>query len=71
MAESRSSIEASSAIDSIDTDSADHRNSVHQRLRANSTIMQVKKLLGKLYPLLFLFVLGVSYYDPVLLSFGS
>jgi hypothetical protein len=48
MAETRSSMDASSAIESIDEDSTAHRNSVHQRLRANSTIMQVKKLLGKL-----------------------
>jgi hypothetical protein len=41
-------MDASSAIESIDEDSTAHRNSVHQRLRANSTIMQVKKLLGKL-----------------------
>jgi hypothetical protein len=32
--------------EAIDTDSADHRNSVHQRLRANSSIMNMKKLLG-------------------------
>ena len=32
--------------DAIDLDGADHRNSVQQRLRANSSIMQLKKILG-------------------------
>jgi len=44
--EAKSAADASSAISSIDTSSGAFTNSVHQRLRANSTIMQVKKLLG-------------------------
>jgi hypothetical protein len=32
--------------DDVDMDNDIHKNSVHQRLRANSSIMQVKKLLG-------------------------
>lgn len=35
------------AVEDNDIDSEMHRNSVHQRLRANSSIMQVKKILGK------------------------
>jgi hypothetical protein len=46
-AEANAAAEASSAIPTIDPESGTHLNSVHQRLRANSTIMQVKKLLGK------------------------
>jgi hypothetical protein len=34
------------AMEEIDMDNDIHRNSVHQRLRANSSIMQVKKILG-------------------------
>jgi len=43
---------ASSAIDENDVDDGQHgehhphRNSVHHRLRASSSIMQLKKLLG-------------------------
>ena len=43
---------ASSAIDDNDFDDGEHgehhphRNSVHHRLRASSSIMQLKKLLG-------------------------
>jgi pyruvate carboxylase len=45
---------ASSAIDENDFDDEHgehhpHRNSVHHRLRASSSIMQLKKLLGMLY----------------------
>jgi hypothetical protein len=40
-----------------DPDHPDQRDSVHQRLRANSSIMQVKKLLGML--LLFLFAVVI------------
>jgi hypothetical protein len=54
--------EASSAIEFVDDDSAAHRNSVNQRLRANSTIMQVKKLLGKLVISLLSFCCGVFEY---------
>jgi len=45
---------SSSAIDENDFDEGDHgehhphRNSVHHRLRASSSIMQLKKLLGTL-----------------------
>jgi hypothetical protein len=35
------------AVEDIDVDNEMHKNSVHQRLRANSSIMQVKKILGK------------------------
>jgi len=38
------------ALQHIDPDHPDHRDSVHQRLRANSSIMQVKKLLGMSLP---------------------
>ena len=34
------------AVEDVDVDNDVHKNSVHQRLRANSSIMQVKKLLG-------------------------
>jgi pyruvate carboxylase len=48
---------ASSAIDENDFDDEHgehhpHRNSVHHRLRASSSIMQLKKLLGTLLPAL-------------------
>jgi len=33
-------------VDDIDVEHEMHINSVHQRLRANSSIMQVKKILG-------------------------
>ena len=33
-------------VDDIDMEHEMHVNSVHQRLRANSSIMQVKKILG-------------------------
>lgn len=35
------------AIEDTEDDHIDKRNSVHQRLRANSSIMQLKKILGK------------------------
>lgn len=43
---------SSSAIDDLEYDEEHgehhpHRNSVHHRLRASSSIMQLKKLLGK------------------------
>ena len=38
------------AVEDIDVDGETHKNSVHQRLRANSSIMQVKKLLGMSFP---------------------
>lgn len=46
---------ASSAIDEHEFDDEHgehhpHRNSVHHRLRASSSIMQLKKLLGKQWP---------------------
>lgn len=37
-------------VEEIDADNDVHRNSVHQRLRANSSIMQVKKILGMFMP---------------------
>lgn len=40
-------IQAGAAVEDADDDHIDKRNSVHQRLRANSSIMQLKKLLGK------------------------
>jgi pyruvate carboxylase len=48
---------ASSAIDDLEYDEEEHgehhphRNSVHHKLRASSSIMQLKKLLGKQGPL--------------------
>ena len=33
-------------VDEVDMDHEIHKNSVHQRLRANSSIMQLKKILG-------------------------
>jgi len=46
---------ASSAIDENDFDDEHgehhpHRNSVHHQLRASSSIMQLKKLLGRHFP---------------------
>jgi len=46
---------ASSAIDEMEFDEEHgehhpHRNSVHHKLRASSSIMQLKKLLGKPHP---------------------
>ncbi|KAK0610282.1 Pyruvate carboxylase [Lasiodiplodia hormozganensis] len=38
-------IQAGAAVEDADDDHIDKRNSVHQRLRANSSIMQLKKLL--------------------------
>ena len=48
--------QSSSAIDENDFDESEHgehhphRNSVHHALRANSSIMQLKKLLGTCFP---------------------
>jgi hypothetical protein len=53
--------------DAVDLDSPDHRNSVHQRLRANSSIMQVKKLLGMApLPLSILLASSLNFLLPVL-----
>jgi hypothetical protein len=50
MALSRASLDGTSAMheEAVDMDHHSQKNSVHQRLRANSTIMQVRKLLGRL-----------------------
>jgi hypothetical protein len=65
MADPRSLIGRPVAIveDAVDTDSADHRNSVQQRLRANSSIMNMKKLLGTFWPLIVL-SLGSHWASP-------
>lgn len=39
--------QAAVAVEDAEDDHIDKRNSVHQRLRANSSIMQLKKILGK------------------------
>jgi hypothetical protein len=51
MALSRASLDGTSAMheEAVDMEHHSQKNSVHQRLRANSTIMQVRKLLGMLH----------------------
>ncbi len=51
MALSRASLDGTSAMheEAVDMEHHSQKNSVHQRLRANSTIMQVRKLLGTSY----------------------
>jgi len=39
-------VSQSQGLDPVDTDVPVSSNTVHQRLRANSTIMQLKKILG-------------------------
>jgi hypothetical protein len=48
MALGRASLDGTSAMheEAVDMEHHSQKNSVHQRLRANSTIMQVRKLLG-------------------------
>lgn len=48
MAEAQNDAGASQSAIVIDDEAPIQRDQIHQRLRANSTIMQVNKLLGKL-----------------------